>query len=504
MLYNQGRLHEASQICNSILATQAADYKAVLLLAMIERRRGHFASAIHLAKHALQIRPDYADAYINLGAIYRDHGEAALAEEAIQKGLQVAPDHLLGHVILATILEDNNDWWGAEQTTRRLIELDPMQPEFHNSLGSLLQRQGRDKEAEVAFRQALAIRPDFIRARYNLSLVHQFVPGDPEIEALQRHLSQAKLRIKDRIRLNFALGQAHDQTGEYQTAFKYMQEANAAMASISPYDEAELLQHLSDIRAAYTNLPARPKPAVPASGHVPIFVIGPSRSGKTLVESMLARHDGVLALGEGKDFLYAMSEFFHHHGLTDTFPDCLRQVSPDQWSELGRAYLQRIAAIDPEARFSVNTLPGHYKYVGIILDALPESRVIFCQRDAMDNCMRIYFTYYQEAYAYAYDQTTVARYYASQWRLLDFWEQRYGERILRVSYEDLVLNPQAFLTSLADYAGLDAMPSLAGFDLTTSEIGHWRHYASQLTPMRETLGQYAPAYSLPRPLPDVE
>jgi tetratricopeptide (TPR) repeat protein len=500
-LYNRGHLVEARRICEGIITSQPDNHKAVLLWAMIEHRGGDFGTAIRLAKHAIQLKPDYADALVNLGAIYRDLQQPELARESLENGLLLDPNHFLGHMILANLCVTRHDLDRAEQALRRAIEINPNHPDAHNTFGSLMELRWRMPEAEEAYRQALASNPNHVKARCNLSRIHNFVPGDPEIEALNGHLTHENLSLKDRIGLKFALGWAYDRTSDYQTAFGYLREANAEMASISPYDETEQQQQVSDIMMSYADLPAWPIPLTSRSDQVPIFIIGPSRSGKSLIESFLARHDGVLALGEGKELLQTLDKCFSDQGLTKNFRQEMGLVNQDQLREIGLAYRHLMAQHDPDVHFLVNTLAAHYQYVGIILDALPGARVIICQREAMDCCMRIYFNYYATGNPHSYDQGALVRYYATYWRLLNFWRQRYGERILHIRYEDLVVTPQQTLPKIFHYCGLGEMPSLVDVSLNTQEIGHWRNYGPDLTPMQETLHEMARVHSLPDLLP---
>lgn len=496
-LYNKGQLDKAHQLCLRLLASQPADHKALLLLAMIEGRRGNSAKAIDLAKHAIRLNPTYPDAYINLGIMYRDHHILSLAEKLVAQGLQIDPDHRLGLLILATLQQDKRDWLSAEQTMRRLVQLQPSEPESHYRLGDLLSRQGRHGEAEDAFRAALAINPKLVKAHCGLSRVHPFSPGDPELGAMQKCLADPKLSIKERVLLNFGLGWGHDRIGAFADAFGYLSEANRLQANINPFDEKSHLRYLSRIRAGYGQPDPRPRLSVTALTSVPVFIIGPSRSGKTLYESLLARDKRVLPLGEGKEFLMAMDEVIERHHLQDSFPECLGRLTSEQLHELGSAYRHRISAIDPTAKYSVNTLPGHYKFVGLILDALPEARVIYSRRGTLDTCLRIYSTNYKHPHSYSHDQVTLARYYAAYWHLLEFWRGKYGERILQMNYEDLVADPTVAIDEMLDIIGMDKPTAWDAFKILPGEVGHWRHYANELRPMRETLHEMALAYEIP-------
>lgn len=49
--------------------------------------------------------------------------------------------------------------------------MDPGSPLAHNSLGMALRLQGRDKEAEAAYREAIRLNPDQAEAHYNLGIL---------------------------------------------------------------------------------------------------------------------------------------------------------------------------------------------------------------------------------------------------------------------------------------------------------------------------------------------
>ncbi|HPF37630.1 MAG TPA: tetratricopeptide repeat protein [Phycisphaerae bacterium] len=72
----------------------------------------------------------------------------------------------------------------AETSFRRAIELEPDAPALHNNLGFCLLTAADFKGAETAFRSALELAPDFERARMNLgiSLARQRRLGDAAVE----------------------------------------------------------------------------------------------------------------------------------------------------------------------------------------------------------------------------------------------------------------------------------------------------------------------------------
>jgi Tfp pilus assembly protein PilF len=56
----------------------------------------------------------------------------------------------------------------AEAEYREALRLKPDYPIAHNDLGTVLAEQGRPREAEAEFREAVRLKPDYPRAHYNL------------------------------------------------------------------------------------------------------------------------------------------------------------------------------------------------------------------------------------------------------------------------------------------------------------------------------------------------
>ena len=491
-LRSKGRLQEAREACLRLVDANPQFARAVFLLGIIEQQMGNSEKSVELMRRTIELQPDFADAHVNLGVAYRSLNKIKSAEKAIREGLALEPNRADSHSILGAILAHAGKWIAAENAYRHALTLNPNHARTFNNLGVLMARQERNVEAEEAYRRALEIRPGYVDARFNLSTVHRYFPGDPEIEALKSALGMDGLLDIQRTKMKFALGKAHDAIGDYATAFEYFRQGNAEMARRGSVDEDAYRRRMEGVRAIFESRPVLSATPPPKSEHIPIFIVGPSRSGKTLIESLLTRGAESFRAGERRDLVEAESETARRYSLNSRFPAYLEKLDAGMLSEIGESYLKKVAALEPDARSSVNTLPGHYAHVGVIVESLPRAKVIFCRRNAMDCCMRIFFHYYRSRNEHTYDQESVARYYARYWGLLDFWKARYGEHVLEVRYEELVSRPDATVPAIFDFCGLDDAPAADTLDFRTDEIDHWRHYEAELQPMVKTLGQVAP------------
>lgn len=451
-------------------------------------RRGKRGQAEKMLKHAIRSTPGHAASQHEYGALILDRGGAEEALGPLRRAAGLAPGEASYHASLGTALFQLDRLSEAEAAYRRALAIRPHDPKALNNLGALARLDGRVAEAEAVCRRALEIQPGYVEAYYNLARAHRFHPGDPLIDELTRQLARQPQDGAGRGHLLVALGKAHDDIGLYDKAFEYYRKANLERARRVRFDPAAQCARIEAIKSAF------PRPALcpgRSPGPVtPIFVVGMPRSGKTLVESLLAEHTAVIALGEGRELRRALAEVLRTSGNTDPFPACLRSLSPSQISAVGTQYLDAVRRRRhlPGARFHVNTLPGNYGQLGLIFRAFPSVRVIHCTRDPLDQCLFIYFKIFTAGHEYASRLEDLAAYYLNYRDMMAHWQRLYGEKILTVNYETLVRAPQKTGRRLYAHCGLDFPPAGLDAEFRTDQIGHARNYWEQLAPLRAALG----------------
>ena len=217
-----------------------------------------------------------------------------------------------------------------------------------------------------------------------------------------------------------------------------------------------------------------------------------SRSGKTLVESLLVQADRVFRAGESLAWFQSVDAIRHEFGVEGEFPHYVARLSSRHARAIGAAYLERMLAIAPTARISVNTLPGHCWSLGLILQAIPYARIVYCQRNPMDCCLRNFIRWYSSENSHSNELADTALYFKIYRDIMEFWVDRFGDRIFRLRYEELVRNPTETAHALFDFCGLDGDPDTVVSDFTTDDIGHWRNYEVHLAPLRDALERLVP------------
>jgi tetratricopeptide (TPR) repeat protein len=489
-LQSQGRWHEAAAAFQLASALAPNHAMAWFNLGNAVRKLGRRKEAIPCYTRAVEIKPDYADAYRRLGSAFGKERRCGEAADCYRRLIELDPADGLAHHELGLVLKAQGKTEEAIASYRRAMELTPDNPALHNNLGNAFKDIERYDEAIACYRRALEIDPEFPEARMNLALYHRFAPGDPELARLKALLEREDLSSDKKNQVRFHLGKAYHDIGQYDEAFAFFRQANDEMAAHLPYDPERNLELIAAIKRTFPDCRdgANGLRAADAGAPLPVFVLGTSRAGKSLVESILARHPSVYAVGENFAWFHALDELRNSARISERYPECVAAFADSQIAELGQRYLDAMLRLSDKACVHVNTMPGHFRHVGLIVRAIPQAIFIHCRRDPLDQCLSIYFKRYASGYEHSYDFARLAAHYSDYADIMTHWCRLYGDRILSVTYEDIVQDTAAAATRIFAHCGLDWDPAIVLPAFSAEEIGYARHYAAYLGPLREMLG----------------
>jgi TolB-like protein/Tfp pilus assembly protein PilF len=115
-----------------------------------EESTGHF-------KHAIEIDPTFAPAYVGLAVAFSQLGTVFVGVppdqtrpqviSAARKAIELEPDLAEAHAVLANVLQEQWHWADAEAEYKRALELNPSDADAHALFAMWLLCQGRTKEA---------------------------------------------------------------------------------------------------------------------------------------------------------------------------------------------------------------------------------------------------------------------------------------------------------------------------------------------------------------------
>jgi tetratricopeptide (TPR) repeat protein len=145
----------------------ASDALTGLANAYMQERR--FPEAEEYLRKLVNVHPDEAAPYIQLGGVLAAQGknEAAIAE--LQAGLKISPNDFNAQRDLADVCVAAGKPEQAEKAYRALIGAHPQDAGLHRALGQALLRQKKFPEAQQEFVTTIKLKPDFGEAYGDLA-----------------------------------------------------------------------------------------------------------------------------------------------------------------------------------------------------------------------------------------------------------------------------------------------------------------------------------------------
>ena len=187
---------------------------------------------------------------------------------------------------------------------------------------------------------------------------------------------------------------------------------------------------------------------------LPLYMLGPSRSGKSCLEKALDWLPGVKLGFENKLLSNATSRTFNAGDrLPATFLPFLPESLLTDFVFCYRAMFRENAR---GASLYTTTTPGLITSVPAIMYALPKAKFIFLKRNPLDTAFRMYFKYYRNSHYHSCDIDWSLGYIQWYYDLVGLWEQKFPRAVLTVAYADLVSRPMAELKRILAFLGISA------------------------------------------------
>jgi tetratricopeptide (TPR) repeat protein len=214
-LHQAGRLAEAENAYNQILATQPDHLDSLHLLGIVFHQRGDHAQALRQLDRALKINPNNIPALNNRGIALRELKRFEEALASYDRALELWPGYAEALLGRGNALKELNRFEAALASYDRALALRPGLPEAHADRGNVLHALKRFEEALASYDRALALRPDLAEAHANRgSALHELKRFE---EALASHDRALALR-PDYAEARYNRGNAHHALKRFEEA----------------------------------------------------------------------------------------------------------------------------------------------------------------------------------------------------------------------------------------------------------------------------------------------
>lgn len=430
-----------------------------------------YAEALNYYESLLTLTPQDANLYYNLGKLLTLLQLHAKAEEAYQRAIFLRPGFVEAQENLGRLYRKLNRYSEAVKCFETILQSQPARLNTLLSLAVGLQEMGKLQESQEAYLQAIAAQPNNASAWRGLSTVKRFTAADQDMIMQMQSITPAS--EGEQAELSFALGKAYDDLGDYAKAFTAYQRGNyLKRKEYKDYTMDAVNGFFNGIKKAYTaDAMAHMKRAAAEGTELAWFVVGMPRSGTSLVEQILASHPLVYGAGELDEMQATLDQLFPLHGK-QTFPKDAASLSVDQLNQASHAHIEKLQALKQEQqRYVIDKQPSNFQLLGLIHQLFPQGKIIHCMRDPLDTCLSIYKQYFTGRQVYAYDLKEMGEYYKLYQDLMRHWRSLLpADQFYEISYEALVEDVEGESRKLLAFCGLKWDARCLDFYRTEREV----------------------------------
>jgi tetratricopeptide (TPR) repeat protein len=459
LLRQQGKLDRAESACHTLTRRHPAYAAAWHTQGLVQLDKRNYERALDCLVRAVMLSPQSWMSLTALSRVYARLGATDMAAQTLERAIAVEPKNPAILVSLAEILRDEREYERAVEAYRQALRLDPSVDSAAIGLGLCLGAIGENTEAQAVFETLLQ------RGCRTLDLCHAMttLPAAAMNSGILKALDNLPPGQDEDSKLVslFVRGTALDAAGRHSDAWDCFRTANRTMAAAC---DNELRDHLAREQANLASLRGMAGRAAAPDERAPVslFILGPSRSGKTSLERLFGALDGVKRGYENPAFDHSLRRTFHAAALPpgrhlEQLPAANLQTFRDQ-------YQREIVRRAGDARVFTNSTPSRIHEAGLIASTIPNARFVVVKRNARDNALRIYMKKYLQGNSYAYNLQTIYDY-------LDWYDQmsavlaaKFPGNVRQISYEAMVTDPVSALRETADLCGIalshDALPAI--------------------------------------------
>lgn len=445
-------LDKAQSICAELLKAQPDYVGALQTLGLIHAERREHEAARQTLSRAAMLSPRDWKILTALAGTYLKLGAGEMAMRTLEQAQKLKPGDASIVATLAEIYREEREYELACPAYEQAYTLDPSLKALQTGLGWCLTHLGRIEEAARIFTTLVRENPQDAAALLALTqLPAHFVTTDVLKNLDELRVPRNKSADEFAVMTGFARSATLDRAHRHGEAWTLLIAANRRMFSeaAARQEEESRLRHLQHLKAV-TGTGKRTTGRQGACQS--LFILGPSRSGKTTMERLVALLPGIRRGYENPIVENAIRHAFQSAGLITR----LQLVElPQQLDPLFReTYLAELNERAPGAQIFTNTHPTRIVDAWRLAMAVPDARFVFVKRDVHDLALRIYMKHYRSGHRYAYDLAAAYRYIAWYHAMMDETARLHPEIVRIVSYEDMIADPRLALRTVAELCGL--------------------------------------------------
>ena len=434
--------------------------------------------ALEFYKKAFKINPKYVPVINNISAFYHRQFRDEECMKFTKLALSLEPKNLTSKVNYAKALAISNKPY---ESIDIFIEILKIQPDANNykNLGTAYRNIGELEKSYHCFEKALTYDKNDIGAFFNLSASKLNKPNEAFLSQFEKTLKSSKdLVYSDKAAIAFALYNNYDKLKDYNKAGKFLLLGNKFLDNWIKADINDEEKFLDEIKKIFTREFIKKNTVFPIAKSTkspnPIFILGMPRSGTTLCEQILSSHSKVFGGGELQN-LIDISEIGNTVNVNSqhisSYKEKLNKMTPEILRQKKNDYINKLNKISSEHAYVTDKMPHNFVLIGFIKILFPNAKIIYCQRNKMDNCFSLFtHKFVDKSHGYCYNQRTLIKYYDLHVKLMEYWLNIFKDQIYVLNHEKLIEDQDKYSREIVNYCGLEWDPACLEFYKTKREV----------------------------------
>jgi tetratricopeptide (TPR) repeat protein len=466
-------------------------------------------AAIRCFCEAIKFKSDYSEAYFNLGNALKRLDRINEAISAYQTAVTINPRISEAWFNLGNTLFTEDNYSECITCMNMVVNLQPNNMKARRAKGQALIASGKIDEAQSYFKDLVINFPkvpefhyylgrtydsqgELVHAIRHFSTAYQFSPDSPGVFAalatkpqgcLPSYILEKMEKHYDKVRKQLSYGgqdflKAHllRHSGKFEDAWAYYSQANA---TVFERHRSSARRTLIDQNHAFSRLQRLGQTIAIQNQTDPIslFILAPSRSGKTRLESILGTSPSIKRGYENPTFMEIARKSAESFGEVHAGQSW--KLNSNARKKFGELYGEELRNSCEDKIVFTDTSPHRIFNAWDIANLIPNSFFIFVERDPLDVAVAIFQTHYKwDGNFYAYHPDTIQDHLNWYRNMRETLLLQIGQQAIKVHYSDLTSDPETQLLRIEKLLGLSLSCHVpAGFTRDTSNTSHpYREY----------------------------
>ena len=416
------------------------------LLALALHGNGNYLIAIDKFKRALDLDPNFLPAKNNLANSYKAIGNFEKAEFYYKNILKTKPNYIQALNNYGNLKTLIFDYYSAIELYNKALKINENDIAVLFTLANAYHAIGETQKTKEIVEKILKLNPKHASAHKMLSSIIDYSKDQANLNQMEDIISEKDLSNAQIVDLSFALGKAYEDLKKFEKSF--FESIKNAFQNFNFEVEKKIFNRIK-----------------------PIFICGMPRSGTTLVEQIVASHNDVFGAGE----LVYLQRLINKYFITENelSIEKIKEELKVEENFINKEYFKMMNLHKFKENNFTDKAPQNYRWLGIFKVFFPNCKIIYCKRNAKDNCLSIYKNFFAaDDMKWAFDQSDIANYYNLHLNLMEYWKLKLGNFIYEIKYENLVSNKKEETQKLIKFCDLEWDPACLN------------HHKSKRTPIK--------------------